>query len=60
MKEEWDDKEREPLRMVQYFDAEAQKNYKDWSVALKFEWLSSILKLYWSGRAHQNKTSPKI
>lgn len=53
MKEEWDDKEREPRRIVQFFDPEAQSNYKDWSAQLKLEWLTSILKLYWSVRSQE-------
>ena len=50
MKQEWDDKEREPRRIVQMFDPEAQAAYKDWSPQLKLEWLASIMKLYWASR----------
>ena len=57
MKEEWDDKEREPRRIVQMFDPIAQADYKDWSPQLKLEWLESILKMYWSARRHNSRNT---
>lgn len=63
MKDEWDDNEREPRRMVQMYDPQAQAAYKDWSAQTKLEWLASILKLYWAGRrqarALPNAAEPK-
>lgn len=56
MKEEWNDKEREPRRIVQMFDPEAQAAYKDWTPKLKLEWLASILKMYWSARTQAEGT----
>lgn len=55
MNPEWVDSEREPRRMVQMFDAQAQIVYKNWSPQLKLEWLASILKIYWLGRQHTDK-----
>ena len=59
MKEEWDDNEREPRRIVQIFDAEAQAAYKDWTPKLKLEWLESILKMYWSARTQAEQSLSK-
>ena len=59
MKEEWDDMEREPRRIVQFFDPEAQNAYKNWPPKLKLEWLASIMKLYWAVRS-QEKSSISV
>ncbi len=50
MKEEWDDKERDPIRGVQIFDAEAQKQFDHMSMKDRLQWLQAINELYWKAR----------
>jgi hypothetical protein len=54
MKAEWDDKEREPRRIVQMFDPLAQAAYKDWTPKQKLDWLQAINKMYWAARTQAN------
>ena len=48
----------EPRRVLQIYNADAQKAFCRWSAKDKLEWLEAINKLYWAGVMSPNQKKP--
>jgi hypothetical protein len=50
--------EQEPIRILQIYDPEKQKQFAHFTVQDRLEWLEAINQLYWQARLGRESSSP--